>query len=94
MSDVIALAVRAAQKLEYTTDSLEELRERDDEIDAVADDSRFLAAFDSMVFCCVSCNWWKRQRENATPNAAEWECQECVTDAANAAEYEKHHGKT
>ena len=43
----------------------------------VVDDAEFLKYLDSMVFCCVSCNWWHRQRENATPDGAEWECQEC-----------------
>jgi hypothetical protein len=80
VSDVIALAARAAEKLEYTTDSLEDLADKDPEIEAVRDDARFLQALDSMIFCCVTCNWWKRQRENATPDAAEWECQECFNE--------------
>jgi hypothetical protein len=79
MSNVIALAARAAEKLEYTTDSLDDLADNDPEIDGVRDDARFLQVFDSMIFCCTTCNWWKRQRENATPDAAEWECQECHT---------------
>jgi hypothetical protein len=77
MSDVIAVAARAAGILEGTSDSLEDLAERDAEIAEVVDLKKFLLALDSMVFCCVSCNWWKRQRENATPDGAEWECQEC-----------------
>jgi len=81
VSDVIALAAKAAQKLEYTTDSLEDLADNDETVAAVADDQRFLQALDSMVFCCVTCNWWKRQRENATPDGAQWECQECRRDS-------------
>jgi len=82
VSDVIALAAKAAQKLEYTTDSLEDLADNDETVAAVVDDQRFLQALDSMVFCCVTCNWWKRQRENATPDGAQWECQECHRDNA------------
>jgi hypothetical protein len=81
MRDVIALAARAAQKLEYTTDTLEELAEKDDEIAEVGDNKEFLKYFDSMIFNCTTCNWWKRQRENATPDAAEWQCQECFDEA-------------
>lgn len=80
MSNSIALAARAAEKLEYTTDSLEDLADKDPEIDAVRDNMEFLQALDTMIFCCTTCNWWKRQRENATPDAAEWECQECKTE--------------
>lgn len=76
----ITLAARAAQKLEYTTDSLEELAEKDPEIDEVVNTKEFLKYFDSMIFCCTTCNWWKRQRENATPDAAEWQCQECFDE--------------
>lgn len=80
-SDVIALAARAAQKLEYTCmDDLNTVAENDPEIEAVCNDKRFLQAFDSMIFQCKTCNWWKRQRENATPNAPEWECQECFDE--------------
>jgi len=82
VSDVIALAAKAAQKLEYTTDSLEDLADNDEAISAVVDDQRFLQALDSMVFCCVTCNWWKRQRENATPDGAQWYCQECKQDGS------------
>ena len=77
MSDVLALAARAAGMLENTSDSLEDLAERDARTAVVVDDAEFLKYLDSMVFCCVSCNWWHRQRENATPDGAEWECQEC-----------------
>lgn len=80
MSGIVALAARAAGKLEYTTSSLEEVAEHDPEIAEVVDGTEFLKYLDSMVFCCVSCNWWKRQRENATPDGAEWECQECYNE--------------
>jgi hypothetical protein len=77
MTDTFALAARAAEKLEGTCDGLEDLVERDAEIAEVADLKTFLQYLDTMVFCCVSCNWWYRQRENATPDGAEWECHAC-----------------
>jgi hypothetical protein len=77
----LALAARAAEKLEYTTGSLEEIAEADEEIAEVVDSKEFLEHFDSMIFCCTRCHWWKRQRENATPDAAEWVCQECISEA-------------
>lgn len=71
------LAYEAAGKLEYTTNDLESLGEKFTE---AADDTEFLKRLDLLVFCCVRCNWWKRQRENGTPEAAEWVCKECVED--------------
>lgn len=76
----IYLAAKAASILEYTTDTLEELAEKDPEIDEVVDNENFLKHFDALIFCCVTCNWWKRQRENATPDGSEWECQECADE--------------
>jgi hypothetical protein len=82
MSDrTLALAARAAGKLEYTADTLEHIADHDAEIAEVMYGKDFLEHFDSMIFCCVRCGWWKRQRENATPDAAEWVCQECVSEA-------------
>jgi hypothetical protein len=78
MMSAITRAIEAAMKLEYTTDTLEHLAELDPRIAEVADDREFLKMLDSIVFCCVSCGWWKRQRENATPDAAEWKCVECL----------------
>lgn len=92
-SDIPRLAAHAANKLDYTTDSLEELRERDEEIDAIADDMTFCRELDRLEFCCVCCGYWKPQRENGTPNASEWKCQECVRDDAAAEEYAKRHGR-
>lgn len=74
----ITLAVEAAMKLEYTTDTLDHLTDLDPRIAEVADDDDFLKMLDSIVFCCRDCGWWKRQRENATPDAAEWVCKECI----------------
>lgn len=71
------LAYEAAEKLDLTTDDLEALGEK--YTDAL-DDMEFLKRLDLLVFCCVKCNWWKRQRENATPDAAEWACKECTED--------------
>lgn len=80
---IIALAARAAQKLEgYCMDDLNTVAENDDEIAEVVNDSRFLRAFDSMIFQCKTCGYWMRQRENATPDAAEWECQECFAEGS------------
>lgn len=92
-SDIPRLAARAANKLDYTTDSLEELCERDEEIDAVRDDMAFLKELDRIEFCCVQCGYWKPQRENGTPNATEWKCQDCVTEDAIAEAYAQHHGR-
>ncbi len=80
MSDVIALAAKAAQILidRGNGDDLEAIREEYSDIDAVADDRDFLKALDTIAFQCVSCSFWFRQRENATPDAAEWKCQECA----------------
>jgi hypothetical protein len=76
----IYLATKAASQLEYTTDSLEEIAEKDPEIAEVVDSTNFLKHFDSLIFNCVTCNWWKRQRENATPKGDEWVCQECADE--------------
>ena len=74
----ISIAAHAAEMLEGTTDSLEDLVDRTIGID---DDTictpEFLQALDTMVFCCAECGWWHRQRENATPDGDEWICQEC-----------------
>lgn len=82
MSDrIIALAARAAAKLEYTTLDLEiDIVEHDEEIALVYDGSEFARALDTMLFQCKDCQYWKRQRENATPKAAQWQCQECFDD--------------
>jgi hypothetical protein len=80
-SDVVALAARAASKLEYTTLDLEiDIVENDEQIAAVYGTERFSTALDTMVFQCKTCSYWKRQRENATPNAAQWQCQECYSE--------------
>jgi len=80
VSDVVALAAKAAEILigRGNGDDLNVLADEDEEIDAVRDDSGFLKALDTIAFQCPGCGFWFRQRENATPNGAEWRCQECV----------------
>ena len=75
---LLGLAAHAAEKLEHTTDSLETLADRDEAIAEVVDGVAFLKYLDRIVFCCASCGYWKRQRENATPGAATCKCQECL----------------
>lgn len=75
-NDAIALAARAAEKLCDTTEDLAMLSETED-FEGCIDNPDFCKALDVMIFMCAECNWWKRQRENATPDAAEWVCQEC-----------------
>lgn len=83
MSDrTLALAARAAEILEYTEGELGAVADHDAEIAEVMDSKEFRQHLDSMIFCCTKCGWWKRQRENATPDGfrKEWVCQECVSD--------------
>lgn len=75
----IALAAALAQKLDYTTDDLEEVCEREgNERFADCPNNRdVLRELDRIEFQCTFCACWKPQRENATPNDAQWKCQEC-----------------
>jgi hypothetical protein len=77
----LALAARAAGILEYTTGTLEAVADYDPEIAEVIDSKAFTDHLDTMIFRCATCEWWKRQRENATPDGAKWICQECVSEA-------------
>lgn len=80
--DSLALAGRAAARLDHTTDDLAEFcsREGNEQFEGCDDNHDFCKHLDTMIFLCVCCGWWKPQRENATPDASEWACQECVTD--------------
>lgn len=78
--NVLALAARAAAKLDYTTNTLEELCENDPQFGGMLDNREFLGHLDTIEFCCVSCGCWKPQRENGTPDGSSWQCKECVKD--------------
>jgi hypothetical protein len=80
MTDVLALAAQAAAKLDYTTDDLDLLAERDERFAAVLNDRDFLKHLDTLEFCCTTCEFWKPQRENATPDGAQWQCKECFDE--------------
>lgn len=83
MSDkIISLAAEAAKRLEYTTIDLQFFCEDEDNekfggLDKCKD---FTDHLDQMIFMCAFCGWWKRQRENGTPDGAQWFCQECIKD--------------
>lgn len=82
MSDSIALAGAAAEKLNYTTIDLAEFcsTEGNEKFEGCDDNLDFCKALDLIIFMCKDCGWWKPQRENATPNASEWQCQECFDE--------------
>lgn len=82
MSDVIALAAALAHKLDYTTDDLNEVCEREgnERFEDCPNNRDVLRELDRIEFQCTFCATWKPQRENATPNDAQWFCQECVRD--------------
>lgn len=46
-----------------------------DEIEALS--LKEAKQLDTIVFECSVCNHWFHQRDNATPDAAEWTCKEC-----------------
>lgn len=77
MMNSIALAGEAAEKLNYTTMGLTEFCETHEKFATCEDNIDFCKALDLIIFMCKDCGWWKPQRENATPNASEWQCQEC-----------------
>lgn len=69
---MIARAGRVAKQLE-AGDSLHYVATEDE-----LDNPVFCSYLDSLVFECHVCNQWFPQRENATPDAAEWTCRECL----------------
>lgn len=71
----ISKIVELANRLEagFGTDT-----ELGDVIDNLSKDECKL--LDTLVFECDVCNHWFRQRDNATPNNARWECKECAGD--------------
>lgn len=80
MSDAISLAAALAGKLDYTTEDLEGFCEREGN-ERFADCPNNLAVLrevDRIEFQCAFCSYWKPQRENATLNASQWYCLECV----------------
>lgn len=82
MTHIPTLAYEVAEKLDNTTDDLSEFchREGNEKYAECDDNMDFLKRFDALIFMCTSCGWWKRQRENATPDASEWQCQECFRE--------------
>lgn len=82
MSDSVTLAAEVAHKLDYTTDDLREFcdSEGNERYVECPDNMDFCKALDIIEFQCVTCSYWKPQRENATPNAGEWQCQECFDE--------------
>lgn len=82
MTNSVALAAEVADRLDYTTEDLtlwcaEEGHERYADC---PDNQDFCKALDVIAFQCVKCSYWKPQRENATPDAGEWQCQECFLE--------------
>lgn len=43
-------------------------------------DGEFCARLDSLVFCCVRCDWWHEQSEMAERDDDEWICEDCDRD--------------
>lgn len=80
--DSLALAGQAAERLNYTTEDLAMFCEKEgnEKFEGCDSNRDFCRHLDTIIFMCVQCGWWKPQRENATPNASEWACQECVKD--------------
>lgn len=75
-----SLAAALVKLLDYTTDDLNEVCEREgnERFENVPNDIEVLREIDRLEFQCVFCGWWKPQRENATPDGAQWACKECV----------------
>lgn len=81
---MIHLAACLAEKLDYTTDDLEEFcgREGNEKFEDCPNNRDVLIALDRIEFQCAFCHYWKPQRENATPDDAQWYCQECKQDGS------------
>lgn len=82
MSDTVALAAEVAAKLDYTTEDLELFltEEGNEKFAACINNKDFYKALDRIEFQCNECHYWKPVRENATPDAHIWQCQECFNE--------------
>lgn len=85
MSDqvpIIVLAAEVAARLDYTTDDLALFCERvgNERYGHCSNDLDFCRELDRLIFMCKTCEYWKPQRENATPDDGQWQCKECFAE--------------
>lgn len=77
--DAIAIAEKIADQLRGTCTFLSTALEAIDR-EELEDDATFCAHLDSLVFCCVRCDWWHEQSEMAERDDDEWICQQCDSE--------------
>lgn len=65
-----------AGELQGTCDSLTAVLERH-EMEGAENDFDFCNALDSVVFCCLSCDWWCDVSEMTDDPDHDWCCDDC-----------------
>lgn len=74
---MVALAERAAERLQGSSQVIESLGE---EFEGAENDTTFCTRLDELVFCCVRCDWWFEQSQMSELAINEWFCHECEDD--------------